>query len=98
MGVGQTVDRYEKAGAAAKKVGTNLAGQAGSFAGLKAAQALGGGAGELAFLKATGTVINPMLEMIYRSPNFRSFQFDFTFYPRDEREALEVQKILKQLP
>ena len=48
------------------------------------------------FEKAAGTVINPMLEMIYRSPNFRSFQFDFNFYPRDEREALEVQKILKQ--
>lgn len=46
-------------------------------------------------LAATGRVINPMLEMIYRSPKFRSFQFDFNFYPRDEREALEVQKILK---
>jgi len=80
----------------AKDVGSNLLKQGGSFAGLKAAQAIGGGAGELAFLKATGTVINPMLEMIYRSPNFRSFQFDFTFYPRDEKEALEVQKILKQ--
>ena len=70
--------------------------QAGMFAASKASQAVGGGAGELAFLKATGNVINPMLEMIYRSPNFRSFQFDFTFYPRDEKEALEVQKILKQ--
>jgi len=38
-----------------------------------------------------------MLEMIYKSPNFRTFQFDFTFYPRDEREALEVQKILERL-
>tara|TARA_Y100001938_G_scaffold151009_1_gene245050 strand:+ start:2210 stop:3601 length:1392 start_codon:yes stop_codon:yes gene_type:complete len=70
--------------------------QVGQFAFAKGLQAAGGGAGELAFLKATGNVINPMLEMIYRSPNFRSFQFDFTFYPRDEREALEVQKILKQ--
>ncbi len=70
--------------------------QAGQFAFAKGLQAAGQGAGELAFLKATGNVINPMLEMIYRSPNFRSFQFDFTFYPRDEKEALEVQKILKQ--
>ena len=70
--------------------------QAGQFAFAKGLQAAGQGAGELAFLKATGNVINPMIEMIYRSPNFRSFQFDFTFYPRDEREALEVQKILKQ--
>ena len=43
----------------------------------------------------TGSVVNPMLEMVYKSPNFRSFQFDFNFYPRDEREALEVQKILQ---
>jgi len=42
----------------------------------------------------TAQVKNPMLEMIYKSPNFRSFQFDFVFYPRDEREALEVQKII----
>lgn len=50
-----------------------------------------------AILAATGRVQNPMLEMIYKSPNFRTFQFDFTFYPRDEREALEVQRILERL-
>lgn len=49
-----------------------------------------------AFLARTGRIVNPMLEMIYKSPNFRTFQFDFTFYPRDEREALEVQRILER--
>ena len=74
-----------------------LARQGGMFAGAQAAKTFGGGsgAGELAFTAATGAVVNPMLEMIYRSPNFRSFQFDFNFFPRDEKEALEVQKILK---
>jgi hypothetical protein len=43
-----------------------------------------------------GAVRNPMLEMIYSSPNFRTFQFDFSFYPRDEKEALEVQKIIER--
>jgi hypothetical protein len=43
-----------------------------------------------------GAVRNPMLEMIYSSPNFRTFQFDFLFYPRDEKEALEVQKIIER--
>jgi hypothetical protein len=38
-----------------------------------------------------------MLEMIYKSPNFRTFQFDFTFYPRDEKEALEAQRIIERL-
>jgi hypothetical protein len=37
-----------------------------------------------------------MLELIYKSPSFRTFQFDFMFYPRDEREALEVQKIIER--
>jgi hypothetical protein len=55
------------------------------------------GATSGAILAATGRVQNPMLEMIYKSPNFRTFQFDFTFYPRDEREALEVQRILERL-
>jgi hypothetical protein len=43
-----------------------------------------------------GAVTNPMLELIYSSPNFRTFQFDFTFYPRDEKEAFEVQQILER--
>jgi hypothetical protein len=43
-----------------------------------------------------GAVRNPMLEMIYSSPNFRTFQFDFSFYPRDEKEALEVQRIIER--
>ena len=41
-----------------------------------------------------GQIQNPMLEMAYSSPNFRKFQFDFFFYPRDEAEALQVQNIL----
>ena len=60
-----------------------------------AAKKLGGDAGRFAFTATTGKVENPMLEMIYRSPNFRTFQFDFTFYPRDEKEAYEVQKIVE---
>jgi hypothetical protein len=56
-----------------------------------------GTTGELGFTAITGTVVNPILEMIYRSPNFRSFQFDFTFYPRSPKEALEVQNIIERL-
>lgn len=44
-----------------------------------------------------GSVINPMLEVIYNSPRFRSFDYIFKFYPRDEREAIEVQKIINLL-
>jgi len=44
-----------------------------------------------------GAVVNPMLEVIYNSPSFRSFDYIFKFYPRDEREAIEVQKIINLL-
>jgi len=69
--------------------------------GQKGASAVGQLAGspqaaQIAFTAITGKVQNPMLEMIYKSPNFRSFQFDFIFYPRDEREALEVQRIIER--
>lgn len=44
---------------------------------------------------AFGTVVNPQLEMVYTSPQFRSFTFEFMFYPRSQREALEVQEIIR---
>jgi hypothetical protein len=80
-------------GAAAKsavEVGKQKVGQA-------VAGALGSAQTGQAILAATGRVQNPMLEMVYKSPNFRSFQFDFVFYPRDEKEALEVQRIIERL-
>jgi len=46
---------------------------------------------------ALGGVNNPMLELLYSSPSFRQFTFEFMFYPRDEKEALEVQNILERL-
>ena len=61
-----------------------------------AGQALGSQGSAQVALAALGRVQNPMLEMIYQSPNFRTFQFDFLFYPRDEREAIEVQRILER--
>jgi hypothetical protein len=56
-----------------------------------------GDIGQAAIAAGFGVVQNPMIEMLYSQPNFRKFQFDFNFYPRDEKEALEVQNILKRL-
>lgn len=56
-----------------------------------------GNAGAAVFAAATGTVTNPQLELIYTSPAFRTFRFDFMLYPRSEKEALEVQNILERL-
>ena len=45
----------------------------------------------------TGVVSNPLLEMIYNGPSgMRNFQFDFSFYPRNENEADEVIQIINQ--
>lgn len=46
---------------------------------------------------AFGTVINPQLEMVYSTPEFRSFSFEFMFYPRSQREAVEVLEIIRKL-
>jgi len=56
-----------------------------------------GGLGQIAFSQAYGVVQNPMLEVLYSSPSFRTFRFDFQFYPRDEKEAKEVQDIIQRL-
>ena len=56
-----------------------------------------GSMGKAAFAAGFGVVENPMLELLYTSPQFREFRFDFMFYPRSEKEGLEVQKILNRL-
>jgi hypothetical protein len=93
------VDEYSKTGSfnAASSVFKSIKESGIQKIGGSVAEALGSGQTGQAILAATGRVQNPMLEMIYKSPNFRQFQFDFIFYPRDEREALEVQKIIERL-
>ena len=53
--------------------------------------------GKTIFAASTGVVQNPMLEILYSSPAFRTFRFDFMLYPRSEKEALEVQNIIDRL-
>lgn len=56
-----------------------------------------GGFGETAFAAGFGVVKNPMIELLYSAPSFREFRFDFMLYPRSEKEAGEVQRILNRL-
>jgi len=77
-------------GKAAYREGVQTVGEA-------AGGVIGKNTARLATAAATGAVRNPMLEMLYKSPNFRTFNFEFKFYPRDEREALEVQRIVERL-
>jgi hypothetical protein len=42
-----------------------------------------------------GYAQNPMLEVIYRGTNFRSFQFEFMFQPKSQKEAERVREIIE---
>lgn len=46
---------------------------------------------------ATGLAKNPMMEVLYTSPQLRTFRFDFMFYPRSEAEAKEVYDIIERI-
>ena len=60
--------------------------------------AQGNAPGKILFAATSGGLTqNPMLEVLYQSPNFRSFQFDFMFYPRDEKEATQIGNIINSL-
>jgi hypothetical protein len=48
-------------------------------------------------LAQLGVASNPGLEVIYGSPSFRTFRFDFLFYPRSKQEGETVQGIINSL-
>jgi len=62
------------------------------YAGLKKTL---GSAGTNLFTAFTGQVMNPQLELLYTSPSFREFNFDFAFYPRSPKEAKDVFDIIE---
>lgn len=45
--------------------------------------------------RATGTVINPNLELLFNGPKLRSFGFEFKMIPRSKEEAKNIRYILK---
>ena len=45
--------------------------------------------------RATGTVVNPNMELLFKGPNLRSFNFNFVLSPRDDAEAQRVKQIIK---
>lgn len=42
-----------------------------------------------------GQIYNPNVELIYQGPQLRSFNFDYTFLPKNETEAQTVNRIIK---
>ncbi len=49
-----------------------------------------------AFLsRATGTVVNPNLELLFQGPKLRTFQFQIKMTPRSQKEANNIRRIIK---
>lgn len=68
------------------------------FIGTKLAETfLPGGVGTAIGASLFGAVMNPQLELLYTSPEFRTFRFEFMLYPRSQKESQEVQKIIHRL-
>ena len=60
---------------------------------MAAAAGLAGAANEV--LNAGGFAMNPQLLVLFRGIGFRSFQYDFVFTPRNEKEAESVRNIIR---
>ena len=94
---GKSIIDGAKEGSSGKKAGDAAIVAAAQLFGQKAlAKAVGEQSATAGAFLALGGVTNPMLELIYQSPSFREFSYEFMFYPRDEREALEVQNIIER--
>ncbi|MBM3417391.1 MAG: hypothetical protein FJY17_00545 [Bacteroidetes bacterium] len=93
---GSTVDLYRATGGINEAFGKQFMRNASPFMASIIANATGG-LGKVAFSQAFGVVQNPMLELLYSKPDFRSFRFDFMFHPRSQKESKEVQKIIERL-
>jgi len=93
---GKSLIDGSKEGSVRNKVGDAALVAAAQVAQKAAGGVIGEGSAAAGAFLALGGVNNPMLELIYQSPSFREFSYEFMFYPRDEREALEVQNIIER--
>ena len=45
--------------------------------------------------RQSGSILNPNMELLFGGVQLRSFSFDFDLSPRDEREGIEIKKIIR---
>lgn len=50
---------------------------------------------EQLFARATGSIINPNMELLFNGPTLRQFKFQFKMTPRDQPEAQMCKNIIK---
>jgi hypothetical protein len=58
--------------------------------------ALSKGPNASAMSAATGLAANPKKEQVFKGVDFRTFSFDYQFFPRSEPEAANVLRIIKE--
>ena len=51
--------------------------------------------GASVFTRATGTVLNPNLELLFNGPTLRTFNFNFRLTPRTRTESVVIKNIIK---
>ena len=68
-------------------------GAAGGLALAITSAAVGGQTGLLT--RQTGAVLNPNMQLLFKSPQLRPFVFEFQLTPREPKEAREVMKIIR---
>lgn len=74
---------------------SNTAGQAKqTLAGVIAASSVGISADEV-LARTQGAVVNPNLELLFKGPSLRPFNFSFQMGARNEPESLEIMRILR---
>jgi len=45
--------------------------------------------------RSTGKILNPNMELLFRGPTLRQFQFQFKMTPRDENESYQIKSIIR---
>ena len=60
-----------------------------------AAYFAGEAVGKNVFTRTTGKIMNPNLELLFSGPALRTFNYNYQFTPREDREAKEIRSIIK---
>ena len=79
------------------KIGAQLTKRQNEVAGglsIALSQAAVGGSGGL-LTRQTGAIMNPNMELLFKSPQLRPFQFAFQLTPRSKDEAKSIMKIIR---
>lgn len=93
--LGETVKAGGDAAGSVMKTLKSNSGAAGAAIANSFAAAAAGVDGQSLLSRTTGQVLNPNMELLFKGPTLRPFQFTFTLAPRDKDEAKNVISIIR---